>query len=276
MPFASRGGFLHQPAAAAAGGRRTGAADTNASLTWTAESGETTQVEYKKYGTASYYTASNSGSIYSANQPTIMNYGTGDFTIEWYMYLTTLSGQSASCDVMSLDNPSGAFGFRLAKRYNNLGLGSGSNAKYINVFARGIADLEYWDISTGSSGDSTWQTGKWYYCVLQRKSANIAFWLDGVLKPVAGINHGSLTADTYNFQSAGSGHNIKWGTADSSSNGVSGVYFDEVCWSNSWRYDDSGDISTLPSSAFSVDEYTSQLLHMDGSDGGTSFTNATS
>jgi hypothetical protein len=275
MPFASRGGFLHQPPAAAAG-RRTGAADTNSSVSWTAESGETTQTDQFKYGTASYYTAASGSEIHTTStMPTFMNYGTGDFCLEWYMYIDSLSGQSASCEVMSND-VSGGFGFRLARSYNNSGLSSGANAKYINVFARGQADLERWDISTGSSGDSTWQTGKWYFCVLQRKSSNMAFWLDGVLKTVDGVGHATYTADTYNFASSISTSRIRWGAADQNNNGVSSIYFDEICWSNSWRYDDSGDISTLPSSAFTVDEYTSQLMHMDGADGGTTFTNATS
>ena len=272
MPFASRGGFLHQPPAAAAG-RRTGAADTNSSMTWTAESGETTQTDEFKYGTASYYTAANGGNIYTQNNPGIMNYGTGDFCLEWYMYIDSLSGQSSSSDIMSNDT-AGGFGFRLAQRYNQQGLSSGANAKWINIFARQQADLDRWDISSGTSGDSTWQTGKWYYCVLQRKSSNMAFWLDGVLKTKEDGPNGS--GDTRNFASSTSGSNIKWGVADTSSNGVNSIYFDEICWSNSWRYDDTGDISTLPSSAFTVDEYTDQLMHMDGSDGGTTFTNATS
>ena len=270
MPFAARGGFLAQPAAAAAAGRRTGSASTNSAMTWTAESGETTQTEQQKYGTASYYTSGNNLNIYTQNNPGFMNYGTGDFTIEWYMYINSLNSQSASSDVMSNDAYQG-FGFRLAQKYSGGSpLSSGTAAKYINIFARQFADLDYWDISTGSTGESSWQTGKWYFCVLQRKSSNFAFWLDGILKTK--YNNGS-SGDSFNFASSTASSNIKWGTADTGSRGVSSIYFDEICWSNTWRYDDSGDISTLPSSAFTVDEYTDQLMHMDGADGGTSFTN---
>jgi len=267
MPFAARGGFLHQPPAAAAG-RRTGAADTNSSLTWTANSGSTTSSTYAKYGSTSLYSSTTTSEIYSANNPGIMNYGTGDFTLEWYMYLSTLAGQSASSDVCSNDT-GGGFGFRLARNYNTQGLSSGANAKWINIFARGQADLNSWDISTGTSGDATWQTGKWYYCVLQRKSANMAFWLDGVLK----TNTFGSGGGTRNFASSGASSNIKIGTADGG-NGVI-FYTDEWCWSNTWRYDDSGDIDTLPSAAFTVDEFTDQLMHMEGTNGGTSFSNDT-
>lgn len=268
MPFASRGGFLHQPPTAAAG-RRTGAADTNSAMTWTGEPGETTQTDQAKYGTASYYTSANNLNIYSQNNPGIMNYGTGDFCLEWYMYIDSLSGQSASSDVMANDAYQG-FGFRLAQKYNNGSPLSSASPKYINIFARSFADLDYWDISTGSTSESTWQTGKWYFCVLQRKSSNLAFWLDGILKTK--YNNGS-SGDSFNFASSNASSNIKWGTADNGSRGTSSIYFDEICWSNSWRYDDSGDISTLPSAAFTVDEFTEQLMHMDGADGGTTFTN---
>ena len=270
MPFASRGGFLAQPAAVS-GGRREGAASTNTGMTWGANSGSTTSTTYAKYGSSSYYTSTNSTEIYTPNNPSFMNYGTGDFCIEWYMYIPTLAGHSASCDLTS-QNVTQGFGYRLGRRYNNSGLGSGASAKYINIFARGYADLEYWDISTGSSGDATWQTGKWYFCVMQRKNANMSFFLDGVLKPVAGINHASFTGDTFNFASSTAGTNVNWGTADGG-NGAGPIYTDEVCFSNTWRYDDTGDITTLPSAAFTVDEYTDMLLHMEGSNGGTSFTN---
>jgi len=269
MPFAARGGFFAQPAAAA-GGRREGAADTNSSLTWTANAGSTTSSTYAKYGSTSLYSSTTTSEIYTANNPGIMNYGTGDFTLEWYMYFDTLVGQSSSCDVMSNDT-AGGFGFRLAKQYNAEGLSTGATAKWLNIFARGQADLDRWDISTGTSGDSTWQTGKWYYCVLQRKSSNLAFWLDGVLKTKVDGPDG--TGDSRNFASSTASSDIQIGTADGS-NGVK-FYTDEWCWSNSWRYDDSGDIATLPSEAFTVDEFTDQLMHMEGTDGGTSFSNDT-
>jgi len=266
MPFASRGGFFAQPAAA--GGRREGAADTNAAVTWGASSGSTTSTTYAKYGSSSYYASTNSTEIYSANNVSFMNFGTGDFCIEMYIYINSLSGHSASCDVCSANTYQG-FGFRLARRYNNSGLGTGTSAKYLNCFARGFADLDYWDISTGTSGDATWQTGKWYYLVLQRKSSNMAFWVDGILKTKQ--NNGS-SADTFNFSSLNASTNVNLGTADGG-NGAGPIYIDEVCWSNSWRYDDTADIDTLPSSAFTVDEYTGQLLHMEGTNGGTTFSN---
>jgi len=226
MPFASRGGFLAQPAAAS-GGRRTGAADTNAAQTWIANSGSTTSTTAAKYGSSSYYSSSNTTEIRTSNNPTFMNYGTGDFTIEWYHYIPQLSGHGASSDFCS-QNITQGFGWRLARRYNNSGLNSGTSAKYINCFARGFADLEYWDISTGTSGPSSWQTNTWYYCVFQRKNNNMAFWLDGVLKTRA-ANNLNYSADTFNFASSSGANLINLGTADGANGCV--IYIDEMCWS---------------------------------------------
>ena len=98
----------------------------------------------------------------------------------------------------------------------------------------------------------------------------MAFWLDGVLKNRA-PNSGTYSADTFNFVSSNASTVINLGTADGSNGCV--IYIDEMCWSNTWRYDDSGDITTLPSAPFTVDEYTDQLMHMEGANGGTIFTN---
>lgn len=253
-----------------ANARRTGTASTNASLTWSS-SGSTTQTGQYKFGTASMYPGSQSSYIYSANNPTFMNYGTGEFTIEWWMYISSLSSHSSSCDFLSNDNANGGFGFRIAQRYNTNGLSS-ANPKYINVFARNQADLDYWDITT--NGGSNWTTGQWYFCALQRKGTTMSFWLDGSLKTRADGPDGS--GGSRSFTSSDSSHNVKIGTADGSNGIGPNVYIDEVCFSNTYRYDDTTADIPVPSAPFTVDSYTTQLLHMDGSNGGTTFTNATS
>jgi len=269
MPFSSRGGFLSQPAAAAGGSRREGAASTNPSQTYIASGGSSTSATEVKFGTKSYYASTNGTEIYTTQNPGFMSYGTGDFCIEWWINIPTLVGHGASSDFCS-NNVYQGFGWRLGRRFNNSGLSSGGLAKYINCFARGFADLEYWDISTGTSGPSTWQTNTWYFCVLQRKNANMVFWLDGIKKTRA-ANNATYSADTFNFtNSTTSNSRMYLGTADGG-NGAGPIYIDEMCWSNSWRYDDTGDFTDIPTAPFIVDTYTEQLMHFDGS-----FANATS
>jgi len=244
--------------------RRTGTTSTNASVTYTA-SGAVTKTGTKKFGTASMYVATSNDEIYTANNTTYMNYGTGDFTIEWWMYFDTLVGHSSSCDLLSND-VAGGLGIRLAQAFNSNGLSS-ANPKYLNVFARQQADLDYWTLS------SNWTTSQWYFCVLQRKSSVITFWLDGV--PQSRTTGGGGTAATRNFASAGAGTNIKIGTADGG-NGVGPAYVDEICFSNTYRYNFTDRVIPVPTAAFTLDSFTSQLLHMDGANDGTSFSNETS
>lgn len=97
----------------------------------------------------------------------------------------------------------------------------------------------------------------------------MSFWLNGTL--CTNTNNG---AGTRNFAS-NSSNAIRVGTADTG-NGVGAAYIDECCWSNTYRYTDTTIDIPVPTAAFTVDSYTTQLMHMDGSNGGTTFTNATS
>jgi hypothetical protein len=249
--------------------RRTGTASTNASLTWTANNSATTSTTQFEFGTASERLTSGSSDINSANT-TIGGMGTTDFTIECWIYLDTLANypsSSNSNDVYSHDTGYG-FGFRLAQSYNSNALGSGANAKYLNIFARLQADLDYWTLP------STWPTGSWQFLVIQRKSGSFAAWLNGTLLSK------SNPSSSYNFDTGSA--SLRIGTADGSnglnniSSGSSYSYIDEFCISNTYRYDDPAASIPVPTAAFTVDSYTVQLLHMDGTNGGTTFTNATS
>jgi hypothetical protein len=92
-------------------------------------------------------------------------------------------------------------------------------------------------------------------------------WVNGNLLTRSGSGGG-----TRDFAS---GTNIKIGTADGG-NGVGPAYIDEICFSNTYRYEETDEDIPVPTAAFTVDSYTTQLLHMDGSNGGTTFENATS
>jgi hypothetical protein len=262
--FAARMTFQCPQTAAPSNARRTGSASTNASLAYTAMNSTTTSTTQYKFGTASERLASDTDDIESANT-TIGSFGTSDFTIECFIYLDSLANHSNSCDVYSHNDPgTGTFGFRLAQSYNTNGLSSGV-PRYLNIFSRGTADLDYWTLP------SDWPTGSWNFLVIQRKSGSFAAWLNGSVlsksNPSSGYNFGSSSAK------------LRIGTADST-NGLgpsSGyAYIDEFCISNTYRYTDPTAAIAVPTAAFSVDTYTEQLLHMDGSNGGTTFTNATS
>jgi len=271
MPFASRGGLFAQPAPLAGNTRRVGTASTNASQTWTVNgSGAVTDTSIKKYGTASMNLALQSDEI-AASGADFLAFGTGDFCVEWWMYINSMTGHGASCDLLALDQ-SGGMNLRIARKKNTDGLSS-ANPKYFHVAQRNIKDMEAWDMTTGTSG-ANWTTGQWYYCVFQRKDSATAFWLDGVLKTVSDVNSGGV--DTVDFASNSGSRVVYIGTQTGASNGVGPVHIDEICFSNSWRYaDQSSDLDSVPSASFTVDQYTTQLLHMDGANNGTSFTNAT-
>ena len=258
--FAARFAFQSPQAAAAANARRTGSASTNASQSWGANGAVTSTAQYK-FGTASEYVSSSTEEIYtSSGSPTFMNYGTGDFCIEFWIYLSSLSGHTTSSDLLSNDT-SGGFGVRLAQQYN--GNSGGTITNKFNIFARQQADLDYWTLPTN------WPTGQWNFCAVQRKSGVTAFWVNGTLCTKTDNGAGSR-----NFAS-NSGNEIKVGTADGG-DGVGPAYIDEVCWSNTYRYTDQTANIPVPTAAFTVDSYTTQLMHMDGTNGGTTFTNATS
>lgn len=248
---------------AAPNARRAGTASTNAALTWTASSNTTTSTTQYKFGTASERLASTSADI-SSDSTTIGGMGTTDFTIECFIYIESLSNHSNSCDAYSFNSTAGGFGFRLAQAYETNGLSSG-DPKYLNLFARAQADLDTFTLPTN------WPTGQWNFLVIQRKSGSFAAWLNGTLLSK------SNASSSYNFATGSA--SLRIGTADSS-NGIgpsSGyTYVDEFCISNTYRYTDDTASIPVPTAPFTVDSYTVQLLHMDGSDGGTTFTNATS
>ena len=260
--FAARGGFFAQSAASDPNPRRVGTSSTNASVTWTPTSA-TTSTAQKQFGTASMLINGNDTYQIQSNTSSFLNVGSGEFAIEWWIYIPSSGSWSttASCDLLSNDTGYG-FGIRLAKQYDNNGLGTGN--QYIACFARQQADLTYWTLS------STWTRDTWHHCVMQRKGTTMSFWWNGQLQTG---NDSNGAAGTYAF--ASSGTNVKIGTADGG-NGIKYAYIDEICFSNTYRYSDTTIDISVPTAAYTLDSYTNQLLHLDGTNGGTTFTNVTS
>lgn len=262
--FAARFAFQSPGVFGAANARREGTSSTNASLTWTASNVTTSDTQFE-FGDASARIATDSAEISSAST-NILGVGTDDFCVEFWIYIDSLSNHSASCDVFS-QNVNFGFGARLAQSYNTNGLSSG-NPNRLNIFARQQADLDYWTLPT------SWPIDQWNFVVIQRKSGVFAAWVNGTLLSK------SNASSSYNFSTTAG--NVLIGTADGG-NGVGPTggnttytWIDEFCVSNTYRYDSQTENIPVPTAAFTVDSYTTQLLHMDGSNGGTTFTNATS
>jgi hypothetical protein len=245
-----------------ANARRAGTASTNASQTWTA-SGAVTSTAQFQFGTASEYVSTNANEIYtSSGTPTFMDYGTGEFTIEWWMWFDMLSGHTLSCDILS-NNVTGGLGMRCAQAFDSEGLSS-ANPKYFNVFARNQADLDYWTLP------GNWPVNQWVFCSMQRKGTDMCFWLNGQLCTRTTAGGG---AGTRYFQNSTSATDVRIGRANGAA-GIAPGYIDELCFSNTYRYDNITQNIPVPYQPFTVDSFTSQLLHMDGANTGTIFTNA--
>jgi len=259
--FAGRFAF-QSPQAAVANARRTAGASSNASLAYTANNSATTSTTQFKYGTASERLVNSTSDINSVNT-LIGGMGTTEFTIEFYIWLDSLSNHSSSTDVYSHDTSFG-FGIRLAQNFN--GNSGGTITNKMNIFARQQADLDYWTLPTN------WPTGQWNFVAIQRKSGSFAAWVNGTLCSK------SNASSSYNFDTSSA--SLRVGTADGGdgvgpTSGSNYAYIDEFCISNTYRYTDPTIDIPVPTAAFTVDAYTVQLLHMDGTNGGTTFTNAT-
>ena len=264
--FAARFAF-QSPQSTATNNRRTGTASTNASVAYTAFASPnfaTTSTTQFKYGTASERLVNDSSMIQTNASQSILNVGTSDFTVEFYVWIDSLSNHSSSCDAFS-QNTNFGFGCRFATGFNSGGLSSGTPNR-LNIFARSQADLDYWTLPFN------WPTGQWNFVAIQRKSGSFAAWVNGTL--CTKFNASS----SYAFDSSAGQFLV--GTADGTNglgptSGTNYVYIDEFCVSNTYRYDSTTSNIPVPTAAFTVDSYTTQLLHMDGSNGGTTFVNAT-
>ena len=259
--------------------RQVGTASTNASQVYIVQGGTgcaITSTAQKQFGTASFRVLADTfnppplrdGLIRtSTTVPTYFNFGTGDFTIEWWIYIDnplTTAAHNVYSEVFNA-NDTGGFGARYAQAFGTNGLSAGANAKYFAIYATGQADLDYWTLPT------SWVTNTWHFCALQRKGTTMSFWVDGVLQSKSGSGGG-----TRNWASLSTGY-ITIGEGNSNTGtGVYNSYIDEMCVSTAFaRYADPAADIPVPAAPFTVDSYTTQLLHFDGTNGGTTFVNAT-
>lgn len=174
--------------------------------------------------------------------------GTGDFCIEGWVWVPSSRGSVTTGDAI-VNNQTGGLGIRFGQGYNTGGF------NYLSLFARGQADFDYAAI--------TWPTNTWVHWAVQRKSATMSFRANGNKLTISGGSGGG----TRNF-AAPSSTVLTIGSYDNFAGVVDEVmktWFDEICVSNSWRYDDAYSTYIVPTLPFTVDTITDMLIHFDSS-----------
>ena len=258
-------------------------ASTNSSLTWgnigTAYQSNATF----QFGNAALYGSSTSGYLQTTSTTTFMNVGTGDFTIEGWLYIPTARNTSlpsanngSSIDVI-VNNATNGLGIRLGQAYQG-------NVNNISIFGRAGLDQDF--------ASYVWPLNQWnHFCAQRSGSAGgnantqISFWANGTKL----FRRGTNTAVGRNFANSGVGTAITIGSYNSGGTDESlrNAYLDEICVTvGRARYDPQGNISITgnvttgqlvpPSQEFIVDGSTTQLMHFNAANGSVTFTNATS
>ncbi len=228
---------------------------TNPTIGMTASSA-TTSTAQSKFGTASMLISSNSGYI----QNTSGDYqwwpeGTGDFTISWWQYIPAAVSNTVSRHVCSNEMTNGGLGLRLGTSYGSTTINA------INIFARGQADLNYYNI--------TWTRDTWQFVSVTRSSTNIYVHVDGTLL----TQSGGSGAGTRNFVATSGLNKIQIGNANDV--GMNGIYIDDFqVYKSTAVYGSSN--YTPPTSQATLSTGTTALFLMNGANGGTSFPNVTS
>lgn len=234
-------------AAPAGNTRRTTSAATLSTFTFTGLNGAAVTTSYQQFGAGSL-------NLVSANNDRIIQYsswsgpfpsGTSDFCIEGWVYVPSGRGSSSTGDPI-VNNQSGGLGIRFGQGYNSGGFNN------LSLFARGQADLDY--------AAYTWPTNTWVHWAVQRKSSTMSFWANGNKLTITGGSGGGAR----NF-AAPSGADLSIGSYNNggTSDETMRCYMDEMCVSNSWRYDDTQSTYVVPTAAFTVDTITDMLIHFD-------------
>lgn len=177
------------------------------------------------------------------------NFGTGDFTIDfWVRFNNTTTG-----DCILSNNY-----YTLGKNGNwSFIIGTGTGSAIMNLYTYdGQSSAE-----TAAASGLTITTGTWYHVAIVRSGNTIQFYLDGTAV--------TMDASTITKSLGDTTPAIKIGR-DGANFDLDG-WIDELRISTVARYS-SG--FTPETSAYSTDDDTVLLLHMDGSDGSTTFTDS--
>jgi hypothetical protein len=232
MPLgASRLSFLAYQAAEAAG---------RTAITLTAQQDVQVSTAQSKFGGASAY-FDGSGDYLSASAGDVPAFGTGDFTIEYWMRWDNMPVANG---YMSWEQRPGSNG-----AYPLIFHGNGGDAGNIRFFVNSA------DRIVAPSGTISVDT--WHHIAVVRNSGTTKMYVDGVQK-------GSSYTDSTDYQAG----RLYLGANMNGINSLDG-WMDEIRASSIARY--TGNF-TPPTAAFVNDANTLLLIHADGADGSTTFT----
>ena len=242
--------------------RVVGAASTNVAQTYTRTGTPTTSTAIAPVIGTSSGNFSQAGAQYIRTQspvPTMTNFGAGNFTIEGWIYMPTIPSNARELIATEITN---GFGLRLGRAFNG-------PINFISLFARSGPDQNFFPY--------TWQAATWTYIAVQRSGINLSFWAgtqgNAEANYIAPTGFTTSTAVGYNYVNTGAGGVTIGGfvgTANSSQ-----TYINTLVFSNVARYPEFNRPIQIPTSFYTVDEYTTQLLTFQGPNGGTTFTNET-
>lgn len=149
----------------------------------------------KKYGSGSghFPSGSNNKLSISVNTP-LANFGTGDFTIEWWEYLTTTSGNIGIFCYGGEGQSGGSDQPVIGLRYES--------DSFLRVGYNRGTDNDVWvDFNmSGFNSQDRLVTNQWVHCALVRQSGSLRFYRNGnVNSTVRSFNHNLPNASTINY-----------------------------------------------------------------------------
>jgi hypothetical protein len=207
---------------------------------WQPESGVVISSTQSKFGGTSLYTPGEVTLFHNqysgaGNGNALINFGTGDFTLEFWIYPTSTATTSGVITKRNISNTAnGTWGIR----YN----GSTRVITWENIFP---------SVTSTSTASSAYTASTWSHWAFVRSSGTLKIYVDGVEKASA-----SNSLDfTFNSEPIRIGD---WGAG--STNSHIG-YLDELRMSNTARYTAA---FTAPTEPFVNDANTLLLMHMDG------------
>jgi hypothetical protein len=174
--------------------------------------------------------------------------GTGDFTWEGWFYNTVRSDNQM---IFETRDNSGGSGWAIRTLSND----GGTSYQFLYIYGGGTAEI------------GTVTNNAWHHLAVCRSSGTSKVYFNGS-QIVSVSDSGNYTAN--NWRVGG-----YWGTYNNylAAWNFAG-YLDEFRYSNVARY--SGSSITVPTAAFTSDADTLLLLHFDGTNGGTTFTDSSS
>jgi hypothetical protein len=242
--------------------RLVGAAGTNVSQTYVRTGTPTTSTAIAPVIGTSSGNFSQAGAQYirtTSPTPTMTNFGTGNFTIEGWIYLPTIPSSARELIATEVTN---GFGLRLGRAF-------GGPINFISLFARTGPDQNFFPY--------TWQAATWTYIAVQRSGANLSFWAgtqgNATANYIASTGFTTSTAVGYNYPNATAGGVTIAGFPGTTNS--SQTFINTLVISNIARYPEFNRPISIPTTFFTVDQFTTQLLTFQGPNGGTTFTNET-